>query len=94
MDAPEIQYSAVGQEVLEDFARADSLGPMWNAEIGEKELPSDFRNAVYEQVVAFLQGRTDVETACEQIDRVWQQSTRQFNPVTGVGTAPRGAGEP
>lgn len=90
VDAPEIQYSDVGQEVLEDLARADSVGPMWNAEIGDKELPSDFRNAVYKLAVDFLQGRIDVETACEQIDSVWKQSTRQFNPVIGAGTAPRG----
>lgn len=85
VDAPDIQYSSVGQELLEDLACADITGPMWNAEIGAKELPSDFRNAVYETVVEVLQGSIDIETACTQINSVWQRSTQNFNPISGVG---------
>ena len=85
VDAPDIQYSSVGQELLEDLACADSTGPMWNAEIGAKELPSDFRNAVYETVVEVLKGSIDIETACTQINSVWQRSTQKFNPISGVG---------
>lgn len=88
VDAPDIQYPPLGQEMLKDIACADSTGPMWNAEIGDRELPSDFRNAVYETVVEVLQRRIDVETACKQINGVWQKSTRSFNPILGVGAEP------
>lgn len=87
-DAPDIQYSSMGRELLKDLDRADSTGPMWNAEIGARELPSDFRNAVYETVMEVLQGHIDVETACVQINNVWQKSTQNFNPISGVGTTP------
>ena len=88
VDAPDIQYSSVGRELLKDLARADSTGPMWNAEIGTKELPSDFRNAVYETVAEVLLGHMDVETACAHINAVWQKSIQTFNPIFGIGTVP------
>lgn len=88
VDAPDIQYSSMGRDLLKDLDRADSTGPMWNAEIGTRELPSDFRNAVYETVMEVLQGHIDVETACVQIIDVWQKSTQNFNPISGVGTTP------
>lgn len=84
VDAPQIEYSQLVKEVLADLDAADSVGPTWNNETGNKELPGDFRNYTYETLVEVLQGDRDTESACEEIQKAWERSIRSFNPVTGV----------
>ncbi len=85
VETPDMEMSDVYEEVLEAVANADSVGPMWNAEADTKELPPDFRNFVYKELIEYLQGTVTLEDACEEIQKTWDVSIESFNPVTGVG---------
>jgi raffinose/stachyose/melibiose transport system substrate-binding protein len=82
---PEMNVSAVYQEVLDAVAEADTVGPMWNGEADTKELPPDFRNFVYKELVEYLQGSVDLDAACQEIQKTWDVSVTSFNPVKGIG---------
>lgn len=81
VDAPERQYSELMKKMTEALESADEVGPMWNNEIGNRELPSDFRNFTYKAVIEVLQGKRDIDSACEEINKIWESSTRSFNPL-------------
>lgn len=85
VDKPELEVSEVFQEVIDANESADVLTPMWNNKIGDNELPPDFRNFVYKTAVEVLQGTRDIDSACDEINKTWQNSIKSFNPVTGVG---------
>ncbi len=82
---PVMQMSDVYQEVLDAVASADTVGPMWNGEADTKELPPDFRNFVYKELIEYLQGTVSLDDACAEIQKTWDVSIQSFNPVTGVG---------
>lgn len=82
---PDMEVSDVYQEVLDAVAAADTVGPMWNGEADTKELPPDFRNFVYKELIEYLQGSVDLDGACTEIQKTWDVSVASFNPVTGVG---------
>jgi raffinose/stachyose/melibiose transport system substrate-binding protein len=82
---PVMQMSDVYQEVLDAVASADTVGPMWNGEADTKELPPDFRNFVYKELIEYLQGTVSLDDACSEIQKTWDVSIQSFNPVTGVG---------
>jgi len=82
---PQMNVSDVYQEVLDAVAAADTVGPMWNGEADTKELPPDFRNFVYKELVEYLQGSVDLDSACQEIQKTWDVSVASFNPVKGIG---------
>lgn len=82
---PQIEVSDVMQEVIDDTNAADELGAMWNARIGNEELPADFRNYVYKTLIEYLQGSKDLDTCVQEIQTTWDNAIVDFNPVTGVG---------
>lgn len=82
---PTMEVSGVYAEVLDAVTNADTVGPMWNGEADTKELPPDFRNFVYKELIEYLQGSIDLDSACTEIQKTWDVSVESFNPVTGVG---------
>ena len=85
VEDPGLEVADIFQEVIDATATADELAPMWNGLAGENELPPDFRNFTYKTLVEVLQGTTDIDTACDQLNITWGVSMGSFNPVTGVG---------
>lgn len=81
VDAPERQYSESARRMMEVLASADEVAPMWNNETGNRELPPDFRNFTYKTLIEVLQGKMDIDSACREINRIWEVSTRSFNPL-------------
>lgn len=84
-DAPDLDVDPILQEVIDACNSADSLSPMWNGKTGNNELPPDFRNFTYKTLIEYLQGTTDLDSACTELDKTWQTSIESFNPLTGVG---------
>ncbi len=78
---PTLNVSPLFQEVIGTTNTADSLVPMWNARIGENELPPDFRNFTYKTIIEVLQGTRDINSACDELNKSWQVSIQSFNPV-------------
>lgn len=81
VDAPELQYSEFTKEMMNALASADEVAPMWNDETGNRELPPDFRNFTYKTVIEVLQGKMDINSACREINEMWEISTQSFNPL-------------
>lgn len=81
VDAPKRQYSDLMKKMTEALESADEVGPMWNNEIGNRELPSDFRNFTYKTVIEVLQGKRNIDSACEEINKIWESSIHSFNPL-------------
>lgn len=81
VDAPQRQYSKLTKEMMEALASADEIAPMWNNETGNRELPPDFRNSTYKILIEVLQGKMDIDSACEEVNKMWKISTRNFNPL-------------
>ncbi len=82
-----MEASPIFQEVL-DAVRddADTLnGVMWNGEVGDKELPPDFRNFVYKTVIEIAGGSKTLDAGIAEIQTQWEVAMGTFNPVTGVG---------
>lgn len=82
VDAPMIEMTSIEQEVQADLAVSDWIGPYWNNEIGEKELPADFRNLTYQIIYEVLLEQKSCDEACIEIEQNWQKSSLHFNPVT------------
>lgn len=85
VEDPGLDVSPVYQEVVDANAAADDLAPMWNARVGNNELPPDFRNFTYKTLTEVLQGTRDIDSACDELNKTWQVNIQSFNPVTGVG---------
>ena len=75
------------QDVLDALESADYLHLMWNQEIGNKELPPDFRNFAYKTCIEIAQGTRDVNSASEELQKTWDVALQSFNPTTGLGVA-------
>lgn len=80
-DAPKRQVSPIVQKIINTVESADYVGIMWNEEIGENELPIDFRDEAYATMIEYLEGKIDVETACQKVNESWLHTTSKFNPV-------------
>lgn len=85
VEQPEMDVIDVLQEVIDATNNADDLAPMWNARVGNNELPPDFRNFTYKTAIEVLQGTRDIDSACEELNKTWQVGMQSFNPLTGVG---------
>lgn len=83
-DAPQLDASEQFQAVIDALDGA-SLHLMWNNEIGNKELPPDFRNFTYKTCIEVAQGTRDVNSASEELQKTWEVALQSFNPTTGLG---------
>lgn len=83
--SPKMEVSDKLELVIDAVNEADSLNKMWNGEVGDKELPPDFRNFTYKTAIEVLGGTRTIDSALEELDSTWQTSIEYFNPVTGVG---------
>ena len=81
--AMEFDVSPVLREVREAISNSDSLDVMWNNRIGENELPSDFRDFTYVTLIEVLEGEKDIDSACAEINQLWQFCIDGFNPTAG-----------
>lgn len=85
VEEPTIDVSDVFKEVIEATNIADDLCSMWNGQVGNKELPPDFRNFMYKTVIEVLQGQRDLDSACEELNKTWKTCMESFNPLDGTG---------
>lgn len=85
VEEPDIDVSDVFKEVVEATNTADDLCSMWNGQVGNKELPPDFRNFMYKTLIEVLQGQRDVDSACEELNKTWKTCMESFNPLDGTG---------
>lgn len=85
VDAPEVAGTDVYVAVVDAVNSASFLSPMWNSFQGDNELPPDFRNFTYKTVVEVIQGSRTIASASEELQKTWDVSAANFNPVTGVG---------
>ncbi len=83
-DAPQLDASEQFQAVIDALDGAN-LHLMWNNEIGNKELPPDFRNFTYKTCIEVAQGTRDVNSASEELQKTWEVALQSFNPTTGLG---------
>lgn len=84
---PTMDVSEQFQAVLDALESADYLHLMWNQEIGNKELPPDFRNFAYKTCIEVAQGTRDINSASEELQKTWDVALQSFNPTTGLGVA-------
>lgn len=84
-DAPEISVDGVLGEIIENAESADEITNFWNNQIGDNQLPPDFRNFVYKTLVEYLQGTKDLDTSCSAINDTFATDSKDFNPVKGIG---------
>lgn len=84
-EMPSLDVGEQFQSVLDAVDGADSLHLMWNNEIGNKELPPDFRNFMYKTCIEVAQGTRDVASASEELQKTWDVALQSFNPTTGLG---------
>lgn len=82
---PSMNVSEQYQAVLDALESADSIHLMWNTEVGNRELPPDFRNFTYKTCIEVAQGSRDIDSACEELQNTWNVALQDFNPVKGVG---------
>lgn len=84
-EVPDMDVDPIMQKIVNTVSDADYISLMWNNEIGNQELPADFRNFTYKTLIEVLQGTRDIDTACEELNKTWDVSIQSFNPVTGLG---------
>lgn len=85
VDAPTLDVSEQFQAVIDALDKADSLHLMWNNEVGDKELPPDFRNFTYKTAIEIAQGTRTVDSGVDELQKTWDVAVSSFNPVTGLG---------
>ena len=73
------------QSVLDALSAADYTHLMWNQEVGNSELPPDFRNFTYKTCIEVAQGSRDVASASSELQKTWNVALQSFNPTTGLG---------
>lgn len=66
---------------LEIAKTADSIHLNWNQNIGENELPPNFRNFCYKLVSEWFLNVSTVEDGLKTMDAEWENVTKDFNPV-------------
>ena len=64
---------------------ADYTHLMWNQEVGNRELPPDFRNFTFKTCIEVAQGSRDVASASSELQKTWNVALQSFNPTTGLG---------
>lgn len=79
---PDLDASPVMMEVIEATDTADALSLMWNNQIGDNELPPDFRNFTYKTTIEVIQGQRDIPSACEELNKTFKVAMQSFNPLT------------
>lgn len=82
---PGVELDALSMEIVEAVESADYVNMMWNNQVGDNELPADFRNFTYKTLIEVLQGTRDMDSASEELNKTWDVSIQSFNPLTGVG---------
>lgn len=73
------------KSVLDALSAADYTHLMWNQEVGNRELPPDFRNFTYKTCIEVAQGSRDVASASAELQKTWNVALQSFNPTTGLG---------
>ena len=58
---------------------------MWNQEVGNRELPPDFRNFALKTCIEVAQGSRDIDSASAELQKTWNVALQSFNPTTGLG---------
>lgn len=84
-ETPELNVSEQFQDVVNALDNADGLHLQWNNEVGNKELPPDFRNFMYKTCIEVAQGTRDVDSASAELQKAWDVALQSFNPTTGLG---------
>ncbi len=84
-ETPELDVTEQFQAVVDALDSADGLHLMWNNEVGNKELPPDFRNFMYKTCIEVAQGSRDVDSAAAELQKTWDVALQSFNPTTGLG---------
>ncbi|WP_310604172.1 ABC transporter substrate-binding protein [Anaerosporobacter sp.] len=85
VNEPTMNVNAVFQEVIDATSTADEICSMWNGQVGDKELPPDFRNFTYKTLIEVLQGQRDIDSACDELNKTWNTCMKSFNPLDGTG---------
>ena len=73
------------QAVLDALSAADYTHLMWNQEVGNRELPPDFRNFTFKTCIEVAQGSRDIDSASSELQKTWNVALQSFNPTTGLG---------
>ena len=85
VETPKMNSSEQFQAVLDALSAADYTHLMWNQEVGNRELPPDFRNFTYKTCIEVAQGSRDVASASAELQKTWNVALQSFNPTTGLG---------
>ena len=85
VETPKMNSSEQFQTVLDALSAADYTHLMWNQEVGNRELPPDFRNFTYKTCIEVAQGSRDVNSASAELQKTWNVALQSFNPTTGLG---------
>ena len=85
VETPKMNTSEQFQSVLDALSAADYTHLMWNQEVGNRELPPDFRNFTYKTCIEVAQGSRDVASASSELQKTWNVALQSFNPTTGLG---------
>ena len=86
VETPDLEMGEAFKTVEDALNNADELTLMWNSEVGDNELPPDFRNFMYKTVIEVAQGQRDIDSACEELNKTWEVAMESFNPLDGAGT--------
>lgn len=78
---PDLDVSEPMQLALDALDKADLKINMWNGQLGENELPPEFRNYCYKVVTEVIQGTKTIDAAVKELDKEWANETVDFNPV-------------
>ena len=85
VETPKMNSSEQFQAVLDALSAADYTHLMWNQEVGNRELPPDFRNFTYKTCIEVAQGSRDIDSASAELQKTWNVALQSFNPTTGLG---------
>ena len=85
VETPKMNSSEQFQAVLDALNSADYTHLMWNQEVGNRELPPDFRNFTYKTCIEVAQGSRDLASASDELQKTWNVALQSFNPTTGLG---------
>ena len=85
VETPKMNSSEQFQAVLDALSAADYTHLMWNQEVGNRELPPDFRNFALKTCIEVAQGSRDIDSASAELQKTWNVALQSFNPTTGLG---------
>lgn len=78
---PDLDVSEPMQLALDALDKADLKINMWNGQLGDNELPPEFRNYCYKVVTEVIQGTKTIDAATKELDKEWENESVDFNPV-------------